>query len=69
MTLKIKCDILKMYLSTNNEVAKSSHSKVIACIKNTKMALKSDVTNFQPLLAFTMGHIPTKLHQFLTVSF
>jgi len=27
---------------------------------------RSNVTNFQPLLAFTVGHIPTKLHQFLT---
>jgi len=29
----------------------------------------SNVTNFEPLLAFTMGHIPTKLHQFLFSSF
>jgi len=42
--------------------------------KNTKIALnvkgqRSNVTNFQPLLAFTMGHIPTMLHQFLIISF
>jgi len=30
---------------------------------------RSNVTNFQTLLAFTMGHIPTKLHQFQTSSF
>jgi len=30
---------------------------------------KSNVTNSQPLLAFTIGHIPTKLHQFLISSF
>jgi len=30
---------------------------------------RSNVTNFQSLLGFTMGHIPTKLHQFLTGSF
>jgi len=29
----------------------------------------SHVANFQPPLAFTMGHIPTKLHQFLTRNF
>jgi len=30
---------------------------------------RSNVTNFQTLLAFTMGHIRTKLHQFLSSSF
>jgi len=30
---------------------------------------RSNVTNFQPLLAFTTGHIPSKLHQFPTNSF
>jgi len=30
---------------------------------------RSNVTNFQTLLAFPMGYIPTKLHQFLTSSF
>jgi len=29
----------------------------------------SNVTNFQPLLAFTTGHIPTKLHQFVVSGF
>jgi len=29
----------------------------------------SNVTNFQTLLAFTMGHTPTKVHQILTSSF
>jgi len=43
-------------------------------MKNTKIAVKvkghrSNVTNFQALLAFTMGHIPTMLHQFLISSF
>jgi len=28
-----------------------------------------NVTNFQPLLAFTAGHILTQLHQFLISSF
>jgi len=28
-----------------------------------------NIINFQTLLAFTMGHIPTKLHQFLISSF
>jgi len=40
MTLKLKCDldILKMYLKTENEVAKSSRLKYIAGIeKNTKI--------------------------------
>jgi len=30
---------------------------------------KANVTNFQPRLAFTMGYIPTELHQFLIHSF
>jgi len=30
---------------------------------------RSNVTNFQPLSAFTMAHIRTKLHQFLISSF
>jgi len=30
---------------------------------------RSNVTNFQPILAFTVGHIPTKLHRFLIGSF
>jgi len=40
-------------------------------IKNSSQgqSLRSNVTNFQSLLAFTMGHIPTKLHQFLTSSY
>jgi len=40
-------------------------------IKNTERALKvkGQGRMFQPLLAFTMGHIPTKLHQFLISSF
>jgi len=29
----------------------------------------SNVANFQTLLAFTMGHIPTKLHQFRISNF
>jgi len=34
-----------------------------------KLSSRSNIINFHPLLAFTMGHIPTKLHQFLTSSF
>jgi len=30
---------------------------------------RSNITNFQVLLMFIMGHIPTKLHQFLISSF
>jgi len=30
---------------------------------------RSNVTNFRSLLAFTVGHIPTKLHRFPTSSF
>jgi len=67
MTLKLNrdLDILKMYLKTENE---SSHSKYIKdeLKKNKSQKSRSNVTNFAPVLAFTMGHIPTKLHQFLT---
>jgi len=55
---------------TENKVAKSSHSKYRALVeKSMKIAPRSNVTNFQPLLAFNMRHIPTKLHRFLTSSF
>jgi len=39
--------------------------------ENSSQCLRSEsyVTSFQPLLAFTMKHIPTKLHQFLISSF
>jgi len=44
----------------------------VSCI-NTKIALKvegqSNVTHFHSLLAFTVGRIPTKFHQFLISSF
>jgi len=76
MTLKLNRDlnILKMYLQTKNEVARSNHSKYIARIEkyeNSSQGQKSrsNVTDFQSLLAFTMVHIPTKLHRFLISSF
>jgi len=37
--------------------------------ENSFQGQRSIVTRFQSLLAFTMGHIPTKLHQFLIGSF
>jgi len=77
MTLKLNrdLDILKMCLQTENEVAKSSHLKYIARIlkkyDNSSQGQRSEsnVTNFEPLQAFTIGHISTKLHQFLIYSF
>jgi len=41
------------------------------CLKQKKYenSSRSNVTNFQPRLGFTMGHTPTKLHQFLTGRF
>jgi len=35
----------------------------------SRSKVRSNVTNFQPLLVFTMGRIPTKLHRFPTSSF
>jgi len=80
MTLKLEgdLDILKMYLHTENEAAMLRHSKLLTayeiCMVNyvnssQGQRSRSNVTNFQSLLAFTMGHIPTKLHQFLIRSF
>jgi len=63
-----------MYLHTENEVAMLSHSKLLTedkCMANEKkfkISSRPNVTNFQPLLAFPMGHIPTTLHRFLTSS-
>jgi len=77
MTLKLEgdLDILKMYLHTDYEVARLRYSKLLTvgqiCMANEKIRnssysqrSRSNITNSQPLLAFTMGHIFTKLHQF-----
>jgi len=80
MTLKLEGDlnILKMYLHTKNEVARLMHSKLVTvdeiCVANEKIlkylsTSQSNVTNFQPLLAFTMGHIPTKSYHVLMSTF
>jgi len=83
MTLKLKgdLDILKMYLQTENEVARLRHSKLLTLheigmaitskMKNMKITQdqRSNVINFQRLPACTMGHIPNKLHQFLRSGF
>jgi len=70
-----------MYLHIENEVAMLRHSKLLIaddmCIaneKNTKIPLKvigqgQMSPTFNHFLAFPMGHIPTKLHQFPTSSF
>jgi len=53
----------------------SSHCTDIArAVKKDKNSFqgqesRSNVTNFQSLLTFTVGHIPTKLYQFLISSF
>jgi len=68
MTLKLNLDldILKMYLQTEKEVAKESHSIYIAWIKkyeNNSQGQKSrsKVTNYQSLPAYTMCgvHLPS----------
>jgi len=79
MTLELDRDVnvCKAHLHTENEVVRSSHQKVIAQITTTKtlkvkgqgQRSRSNVNNFRPLLAFSMGHIPTKLHRILTSSF
>jgi len=42
-------------------------TKIILNVKGQRSRL--NVTNFQPPLVFIMAHIPTKLHQFLVISF
>jgi len=73
MTLKLNrdLDILKMYLHAEDEVAKSSHSKYEKKYENNLQGVRSrsNITNFQSLLAITIVHIPAKLHQFLIISF
>jgi len=73
MTLKQNrdLDILKMCHHTKNEVATKSHLKDSLTWKITKIAVKVEChqLKLQQLLAFTEGHIPTKLHQFLISSF
>jgi len=69
MTLKLEgyLYILKMYLYIENEVAGLWHLKNENNYQGQKS--RSNVINFQTLLAFIVGHIPTKLHQFLISSF
>jgi len=83
MTLKREgdLDILKMYLYTENEFVMLRHSKLLIeddiCMVNEKeyenssqgQRSRSNVTILEPLLVFTMGHIPGKLRQFLICSF
>jgi len=66
-------DILKMYRHTENEVAMLTHSKLLMmnaiCTKFSQgQRSRSNVTNYQPVLAFTEGHIPNKWHQLLNSS-
>jgi len=37
--------------------------------ENSSQGERSNLTNFQPLLAFTIEQIPAKFHQFLISSF
>jgi len=75
LKLNLDLDIVKMYLQTENE-------KLLGqAIQNIQLELKkyknssqgqrsrSEVTNFEPLLAFSVGHISNELHQFLVSSF
>jgi len=78
MTLKLEgdLDILKMYLHTENEVARKlltvewyMYGKWKKYENSSQgQRWRSNVTNFQSLLALTMAHIPTKLYRFLTSS-
>jgi len=49
--------ILKVCLQSENEVARSECIVWIQKVRNYLPRSKSDVTNFQPVLAFTVGHI------------
>jgi len=84
MTLKLEGDlnILKMHLHTENEVARLRHSKFLQLdeictaitnemnkYENNSEGQRSNVINFQTLIAFTVGHIPAKLYQFLISSY
>jgi len=81
---EVDLDVLKMCLYTENEMAMLRASKLLMlddiCVAITSDMKKyenndqgqrssSNFTNFQSLLAFTVMHIPTKLHQFLICSF
>jgi len=71
-TLKLDhdLDILKAHHHTENKVHRSS--QVVSETEkneNSSQGQRSNITNFEPLLAFTVRHIPSKLHQFPTSSF
>jgi len=77
MTLKLEGDLysVKMYLHTENEFFRNSVEEDVCMAneKNTKITSgqrsRSCTTSFRPLLAFTTGRIPTKLHRILISSF
>jgi len=76
MTLKMNrdLDILKMYLQTDNEVAWVKQCKIYSLNfkkyedSSQGQRSRSNATNFQTLLAFTMWHIPTKLVEIELIS-
>jgi len=61
-------DILKMYLHTENKVAKSSHWTRRACVRKIRKYL-SRSSQMSPTFHLFIGHISTKLHWFLNNSF
>jgi len=76
MTLKLNrdIDILKMYLQLKMKLLGQAIRKIMSGLEKYKNSSqgqrsRSNVINFQQLLAFTMRHILTKLHQFPTSSF
>jgi len=63
-------DSRKMYIQTENKLLSKVIQNIYPKLKKYRNSSqsqrsKSNVTTFQPPLAFTMGHIPTNLHQFL----
>jgi len=82
MTLKLEDDLdtLKMQLHSKHEVARLTfettdggldmHGKFKKCENSSQgQRTRSNATNFQTLLAFTVVYIPTKLHQLPISSF
>jgi len=67
MTLKMNhdLDILKMYLQTEKKLPELQKYKD----SSQGQMSRSNVTKFQTLLAFPMGHVSTKLRRLLTSSF
>jgi len=72
--LIIACDVRGRGLlptdgQTEGQTSQPGYTLCLSPLHARTQRSRSNITNFQPLLAFPMGYIPTKLHRFLAGNF